>query len=90
MTQTYTGTVGPADEDGYCAVQVFEAGEPVDCQYIRRDQAGQWLAQELDCLNDPRTYGVDLPESALMDAEELYRHRTAGGMQTDYPRDFPF
>ncbi len=86
----YTGTISPADEDGYCWVEIFEAGEPAASHSIRYDQANQWLAQELDCLNDPRVYGIDLPETALMDAEELDRSRTHGGIHPTPDFDLHF
>lgn len=50
----YTTTVGPADEDGYCRVTIFENGGEIDQHYIRSDMADQWAAQEAECLNDDR------------------------------------
>lgn len=69
---TFTATITHPDEDGYCTIYI--TGPNYDeCHRISCDQASQWAAQEVECLNDPRSYGHDLPESALMDADEQRR-----------------
>jgi hypothetical protein len=48
----FTGKVHPADEDGYSWIEVFKDGKRVDSHSVRYDHASQWLAQELECLNE--------------------------------------
>lgn len=71
----YHACVSQPDEDGICMITIFQGAAVIERHYgIRCDQAHQWAAQEVECLNDPRTYGYDLPESESMDAEERHRH----------------
>jgi hypothetical protein len=66
----YSAEIHPADEEGDCLIVTRCGDEVIDRVRVRSDQAAQWARQEVEVLADPRVYGVDLPEEALMDADE--------------------
>jgi hypothetical protein len=69
----YSAEIHPADEEGDCLIVTRCGDEVIDRVRVPYNQAAQWARQELDVLADPRVYGVDLPEEALMDADERRR-----------------
>jgi len=47
-----TAEISAPDEDGYCTVTIYIDGERYEGHSIRCDQANQWAAQEVACIQE--------------------------------------